>query len=81
MGVLEGAHIFMSNMVSETSVQVATIRNQIEELDEKTTSLKTELLNYSSYSRISSRAAELGFQESRDSALRVNVPVRMARIQ
>ena len=68
-------------MVSETSVEVATIRNEIEELDEKTTSLKTELLKYSSFSRISSRAAELGFQESRDSAMRVNIPVKVASIQ
>lgn len=79
--ILEGVHIYLSNMVSETSIEVATIRNRIEVLDEKTTSLKTELLKYSSFTRISSRAAELGFEESRDSAMRVNAPVQMARVQ
>lgn len=79
--ILEGVHIFLSNMVSETSVEVATVRNEIKVLDEKTTSLKTELLQYSSYAHISSRAAELGFQESKDSAMRVNAPSKMARVQ
>lgn len=78
--LLEGVHIYLSNRVAETSIEVATIRQDIQELDEKTTSLKTELLNYSSFERISSRAAELGFKDSRDNAIMINAPVKVARL-
>ncbi len=77
--VLEGIHIYLSNRVAETSIEVAITRQEIQMLDEKTTSLKTELLNYSSFERISSRAAELGFQDSRDNAIMINAPVKVAR--
>ncbi len=79
--VLEGIHIYLSNRVAETSIEVATIRQEIQELDEKTTSLKTELLNYSSFERISSRAAELGFKDSRDNAIMIKTPVKVARAE
>jgi len=76
--VLEGVHIYLSNRVAETSIEVATVRQEIQELDEKTTSLKTELLGYSSFERVSSRAAELGFKDGRDNAIMINAPVKVA---
>lgn len=79
--LLEGVHVYLSNKISEKSVEVATLREQIQVLDEKTTSLKTELLQFSSFERISSRAAELGFQDSKDGTLMVNSPMPMARVQ
>lgn len=79
--LLEGIHVYLSNRISEKTIEVATLREQIEVLDEKTISLRTELLQYSSFDRISSRAAELGFQDSKDGTLMVNSPMPMARVQ
>ncbi len=79
--ILEGVNIYLSNKVAETSIEVAIIRQEIQELDEKTTSLKTELLRYSSFEYISSRAAELGFNDTRDNAIMIKTPVKVARVE
>ena len=76
--VLEGVNIYLSNTVAGSSIEVARLRETIEVLDEKNISLKSEYLSYSSYDHVSSRAAELGFQESKDSAIMLKAPLQVA---
>lgn len=76
--LLEGVHVYLSNRIASTSIEVAQLREEIETLDEKNTALKTELLAYSSFNRIASRAAELGFQESKRNVMVLNAPLQVA---
>lgn len=78
--VLEAVSVYLSNTIAGTSVEVANLRQEIEAVNEKNVSLKTELLSYASYERIASRAAELGFVESRDSAIMVHAPLQVALV-
>lgn len=76
--LLEGIQVYLSNRIAGSSIEVARLRQQIETLDEKNTSLKTELLSYASFSRVASRAAELGFQESKRNVIVLSAPLPVA---
>lgn len=76
--LLEGTNIYLSNRVAGTSIEVARLTQEVQVLDEKNISLKSELLSFSSYEHVSSRAAELGFIESKDSAIMLSTPLQVA---
>ena len=76
--VLEGFNIFISNSIAGSSIEVSLLTQEIEGIDEKNTSLKTELLSYSSFESVASRAASLGFIENKNSAMMINSPLKVA---
>lgn len=76
--VAEALNIFLSNSLAGSSMEVSSLKEQIAKIDEKNTSLKTELLSYSSFENISSRAAQLGFTENKETAIMINAPLKVA---
>lgn len=76
--LLESVNVYLSNRIAGGSIEVAKLREKIQELDEKNIALKTELLSYSSFNRIASRAAELGFLESKKNIMVLNAPLQVA---
>lgn len=76
--LLEGVQVYFSNRIAGTSIEVASLRAKIEALDEKNTSLKTELLTYSSFTWVASRAAELGLSESKNNVIMLKAPLPVA---
>lgn len=76
--LLEGINVYLSNRVAGTSIEVARLTQAVEVIDEKNTSLRSELLSFSSFARVASRAAELGFTENKDSAIRLSAPLQVA---
>lgn len=76
--LLEGVQVYLSNRIAGTSIEVAQLRSQIEVLDEKNTSLKTQLLSYSSFNNVASRAAQMGFLESRNNVIMIHAPLPVA---
>lgn len=76
--LLEGINVYLSNRVAGTSIEVARLTQAVEVMEEKNTSLRSELLSFSSFARVASRAAELGFTEHKDSAIMLSAPLRVA---
>lgn len=76
--IVEGANIFLSNSLAGSSMEVSAVKKQIQDLDEKNTTLRTELLSFSSFENIASRAAGLGFGEYKDTAIMINTPLKVA---
>jgi cell division protein FtsB len=63
---LHGVNIYYSNNVSADSIEATKLQEAINNLEEENTILKTEILKYTSYEQVSSRAAELGFVEPKE---------------
>lgn len=78
IALIEGANIFLSNSLAGSSMEVSGIKEEIVKIEEKNTTLKTELLSFSSFENISSRAAALGFKENKDTAIIINAPLKVA---
>lgn len=78
-GILEVINIHLSNSVSTNSIYASGLKTKVEGLQEKNTILKTEVLKYTSYEFISSKAATLGFVENKKSALSVSGPNSFAQ--
>lgn len=76
--VLEGVNIFLSNNAAGTSIEVARLSQELEVLDEHNISLNTDILSYSSYEHVASRAAELGFSQNKNSAIMLSAPLQVA---
>ncbi len=76
--LLEAVNVYLSNKIASTSIQVAKMREEVRILDERNTSLKTELLSFASFERVASRAAELGFVEGKDSTIMLKAPLQVA---
>lgn len=74
---LQIVNVFLSNTIASGSVEAATIQSEIEKVEEKNVILKTELLQHSSLTRIASRAAELGFKDTK-TFVTVNTPLPVA---
>lgn len=62
---LQVANVFLSNTIASGSVEAAMLQSEIEKIDEANAIIKTELLKYSSFTRVASRAAELGFNDTK----------------
>ncbi len=76
--VLEGVNVYLSNKIAGTSIQVAKAREEVRILDERNTGFRTELLSYTSFEHVSSRAAELGFVEGKESTIMLKTPLQVA---
>lgn len=75
--ILQGVSVFLVNTIASGSVEAAHLTAEIEKVEEKNAVIKTELLKYASFASVSSRAAELGFIDSR-SFMTVNSPLKVA---
>lgn len=78
-GILEVINIHLSNSISTNSIYASSLQTKVENLAEKNTLLKTEVLKYTSYDYISSKAATLGFVENKKSAISVSGPNSFAQ--
>lgn len=64
--ITQAARIFISNTSALQSIEVTKIKSEISKLSEKNMALEADVLEYSSYATISSRAAELGFTSNKN---------------
>lgn len=78
-GALEVVNIHLSNSISTNSIYASSLQTKVENLQERNTLLKTEILKYTSYDYISSKAATLGFVENKKSAISVGGPNSFAQ--
>lgn len=78
--VLEGFNIYLTNGVNTDSIQATDLRNAIAEVDEKNQNLHSEILEFTSFDSVASRAATLGFEGSRES-ISLHSPVEVASTQ
>lgn len=58
--------IYVSNTRSLQSIQASELREKLAKLKEKNLLLQSKVLSFASYNTISSKAAELGYKESKD---------------
>ena len=72
--LLEGVNVFLTNQVSTESVTVNIMTQEIEELEQKNFTLRSEILEYTSFDSVASRAAELGFAETKKNITLYNEP-------
>lgn len=63
---LELVNIYFLNKITTDSIYASKTQEKIKEYEDKNTALQTEILEYTSYEMISSRAAELGFVEPKE---------------
>lgn len=72
--VLEGINVYLSNTIAGSSIEASGVRIEISKVDEQITLLRSELYSYSSFDKIASRAAELGFADSKE-AMVITAPL------
>ena len=75
--ITQAARIFISNTSALQSIEVTKIKSEIAKLSEKNMALEADVLEYSSYATIASRAAELGFTSNK-SIVSVYDPIPLA---
>lgn len=61
---LELLNIHLSSKLASSSISVRQIQNQIADLNEKNQILYSKVLELTSFESVSSKAAELGFEEN-----------------
>lgn len=64
--ILSGINIFITNKITLESISATKIRTEIAKLQESNEVLSSEVLGYTSYEVISSKAAALGFHEEKE---------------
>lgn len=74
----QGINIYLSNKLSSNSIQAVVLQKQIDALTQKNIALRTEVLSYSSYENIASRAASLGYTYKKQYIL-LKTPLQVAR--
>jgi len=72
--------IFISNNASTDSIKATELSSAIEKLTEENINLESEVLTYASYQAVASRAAELGYQKTRE-FVSVYDPVKLALLR
>lgn len=75
--VTQGLSIFISNTSSTDSIHASDLAAQLVELSEDNINLESEILTYASYRAVASRAAELGYNQTKE-FVSVYDPVRLA---
>lgn len=70
--------IYLSNTMSLESIEAAELRESVSELSETNMRLQSEVLAFSSYNAISSRAGELGYNKSSE-FVSLYDPIEVAR--
>lgn len=74
---LEITNVFLSNTLSADSITAGQLQAKIKNLEQKNLILHSELLENTSYEQIASRAADLGFGESKHT-ISLNRPPKVA---
>lgn len=74
----QGVNIYLSNRLSSNSIQAGALQKQLDTLTQKNIALRTEVLSYSSYENIASRAANLGYTYKKQYIL-LKTPLQVAR--
>lgn len=64
--VFWGLNIYISNTRGIDSIHAAKLVQKVKELSESNVNLESEILSYSSYNFISSKAAELGYRVNKE---------------
>lgn len=76
--VFQGVNIYLSNKLSSNSIQASSIQDQLDNLTQKNIALRTEVLSYSSYENIASRAASLGYTYTKQ-YISLKTPLQVAQ--
>lgn len=77
--ILQLVSIYLSNSISTNSIYASDLQKKVEVLQEKNSHLKTEVLEYSSYDSVSSRAATLGFSQNKKNTISLSGPDSFAK--
>ncbi len=64
--ISQGLTIFITNTSAADSITASEITLKTEKLEEENIDLQSQILSFASYERVASRAAELGYENSRD---------------
>lgn len=78
--ILEVVNIFLSNGVTTESIMATRMRDDLSALQEQNQNLRSEILQFTSFDTIASRAAQLGFVEGTQS-ISLNSPFEVASTQ
>jgi cell division protein FtsL len=69
--------VYISNTAALDSIEASGLNAKIKEIEESNMELRTQILSLSSFQTIASRAADLGYRDSRD-IISVYDPVKVA---
>lgn len=75
--LLQIIQVFVVNTVAADSIENAQLQTQLDAVESKNAVIKSELLKYTSYTHVSSKAAELGFKDTK-SFMMVDTPLEVA---
>ena len=62
---LEGTDIFLANRLDSKIIYASKLHDEVNVLDQENLVLKSQVLQYTSFESIASRAAELGFSQEK----------------
>lgn len=79
-GALELFNLHLSSQLASDSVEVREMQASLQKYHEKNEILTSQILDYSSFDKLASKAATLGFKESR-SYISLNPPVEASAIR
>ncbi len=75
--ITQGITIFISNTSATDSIRASELEIRLVKLNEDNINIESEILTHASYQAVASRAAELGFGQTRE-FVSVYDPVRLA---
>ena len=78
--ILEVANIFLSNRLTTDSIKATALRDEISVIDEQNQNIRSEILGFTSFDSIASRAATLGFVNAKES-ISLSSPIEVASSQ
>ena len=79
-GVLELFNLHLSSQLASDSVEVRQMQMDLQKYREKNEILTSQILDFSSFDKLASKAAALGFKESQ-SYISLNPPVEASAIR
>ncbi len=78
--LLEVVHLSVANKVAADSLNAGSLTSKIQELEEENSMLSSKILEYTAFEEVASRAATLGFTESKSHiSLYEDLPIAMIR--
>jgi hypothetical protein len=78
--ISQAVNIFISNTTALNSIEASKIVKEIDAYSETNLELKDKVLSYSAYTTIASRAAALGYTDSKE-IVSVYSPVKVAALR
>ena len=77
---LEVIHLSVANKVAAESLNAGELTEKIQQLEEENSMLSSKILKYTAFDEVASRAAMLGFTESKSHiSLYEDLPIAMIR--